>query len=159
MKDEIRFPRARRQDLLIEELAGELLIYDVAKSKAHCLNQSAAAIWKHCDGARSIADLARHLCAGLAQGDGEQLVRLGLERLRRRGLLEDAQPFEGVDLSRRMLIRKLAVAAAAVGIIAPLISTVIAPTPANAASCFPSGAPCISPAACCSRACLAGFCT
>ena len=147
-------PKARDRDLLVEEMAGELLIYDARTDRAHCLNQSAAAIWKNCDGARSITELRSQLFPSLPSDAGEQLVKTGLERLRRRHLLEGEPQAPMVDLSRRSLLRKLALAAAAAGVIAPLISTVVAPTPAYAVSCLTSGASCSSSAQCCSGVCI-----
>jgi hypothetical protein len=151
-------PKARNQDLLVEEMDGELLIYDVRTDRAHCLNQSAAAVWKHCDGARSIAELRSNLFPTLPRDTGEQLVKACLERLRRRHLLEGEPQSPLVDLSRRKLLRKLVLAATAAGVMAPLISTVIAPTPAYAVSCLPFGAPCTSAVECCSNFCSATLC-
>ncbi len=147
-------PKARNKDLLVEELAGELLIYDVRTDRAHCLNQSAAAIWKHCNGTRSVPELRRHLFPALASDTGEHLVKACLERLRRRHLLDGEHQTPLVDLSRREMLRKLVLAATAAGVIAPLISTVIAPTPAYAVSCVLSGQPCSSSGECCSGVCI-----
>src|SRR5579862_8283281 len=91
-KLEAERPTARAKDLLIEEVGGELLVYDTLKNRAHCLNQSAAAVWKHCDGQRTIAELARHLFPGLAPVSGEQVVNLAIERLRKRNLIEGVAP-------------------------------------------------------------------
>jgi hypothetical protein len=149
-------PKARNKDLLVEEMAGELIIYDVLTDKAHCLNPSAAAIWKHCDGDRSVSDLRRELFPAVPAETGEELVKACLERLRRRQLLEDAPEQALVDLSRRALLRKVALGAAAAGVIAPLISSVIAPTPAYAVTCLPSGMACTSSAECCTGVCIRG---
>jgi hypothetical protein len=59
MKRSDRAPQARRSQLVIKELASETLVYDESKHRAHCLNQAAAFVWKHCDGCRSISTLAR----------------------------------------------------------------------------------------------------
>src|SRR5271157_5889818 len=103
----------------------ELLIYDVSSDRAHCLNESAAAIWRHCDGTRSVYKLANHLFPKLQASDATQIVRVGLERLRRRRLIESA-PIESqqVDLSKRQMLKKVAILAAAAGVAAPLISSV-----------------------------------
>lgn len=147
-------PRARKKDLLVEEVAGELLIYDVRNDRAHCLNESAASIWKHCDGNRSVPEMAARLFHRLSSRDGQRLTSLGLERLRRRQLLESAElSLPIIDLSKRQLLKKMAIVATAAGVLAPLISTVIAPTPAYAFSCMPSGIPCSSSLQCCSGLC------
>jgi hypothetical protein len=148
-KTSSKCPAARSKDLLIEEIAGELLVYDVARDRAHCLNPSAAAIWKHCDGNRSTHDLASHLFPSLSRKEGEQLVGLGIERLRRRRLLQEAEGGSPVDLSRRDLVKRIATVAAAAGIMAPLVSSIVAPTPARAVSCAGMGGACVTSVECC----------
>ncbi len=46
-------PVARHKNLIVKELPDETLIYDLDSDKAHCLNQTAALVWKNCDGTRS----------------------------------------------------------------------------------------------------------
>jgi hypothetical protein len=43
-------PQARTEGLTVRELAEETLVYDKERHKAHCLNRTAACVWKHCDG-------------------------------------------------------------------------------------------------------------
>jgi hypothetical protein len=148
-----KHPKARSENLLVEEVAGELLIYDVNNNRAHCLSESAAAIWRHCNGSRSITMLAKHLFPSLAPSDAEQLVGVGVERLRRRRLVESSVTAPSVDLSKRQMLKKVAILAAAAGIVAPLVSTVVAPTAAYAFSCLPRGMPCSSSVQCCSGVC------
>jgi hypothetical protein len=147
----LKYPKARSTALLIEEVADELLVFDVNNNRAHCLNRSAAAIWRHCDGERSIASLANHLFPKLAPTDAERLVSLGVQRLHRRRLLEGSLQQQSIDLSRRHLLKRVAIVAAAAGVAAPLVSTVLAPTSAYAFSCLPSGFPCMTSAQCCPK--------
>jgi hypothetical protein len=58
-------------------------------------------------------------------------------------------------VTRRELIRRLGLAAAAS---LPLVTSIVAPTPAQAASCLPSGQPCTSSLQCCSAVCAGGAC-
>ena len=152
-KLEAERPVARAKNLLIEEIGGELLVYDTIKNRAHCLNESAAAVWKHCDGSRTVSELARQVFPQMSPASGEQVVNLALERLRRRNLLNGDLKQPIVDLSRRQLLRQVGMAAAGLGILAPLVSTVVAPNSAYALSCFPHGMPCSSPTQCCSGLC------
>jgi|SRR5579872_2263061 len=146
-------PKAKSNNLLTEEVADELLVFDVSNNRAHCLNASAAAIWRHCDGTRSVESLASNLFPKLPPSDSARLVAVGIERLRRRRLLEDWPAQATVDLSKRQMLKKVAIVAAAAGVAAPLISTVLAPTSAYAFSCMPSGMPCSASAQCCSGLC------
>lgn len=43
-------PRARSQKLVVQELNGETLVYDLQKHKAYCLNRTASQLWRACDG-------------------------------------------------------------------------------------------------------------
>lgn len=146
-------PKAKTDDLLVEDFGKEVLLYDTRKDRAHSLNESAYAIWKQCDGKHSIADLAHDIYKTLPRSEAETLIQLGLERLRRRGLLEDASGLKAFDLSRRQLLRKLVIGAAAAGLAAPTIASMVAPTPANAFSGLPNGTPCSS-----NSQCQSGFC-
>ena len=51
-----QLPLARRERLLVEELPDEVLVYDLDREKAHCLNRTAALIWNHCDGRTTVED-------------------------------------------------------------------------------------------------------
>jgi hypothetical protein len=78
-------PRARQDGLLEETVGEELLLYDQESHTAHCLSPIAACVWRHCDGERDIAELAR-----LAEAS-ESLVADALHELREKDLL-DAEP-------------------------------------------------------------------
>jgi hypothetical protein len=39
-------PRARRDELVVEELDDETLVYDLERHKARCLNHTAALVWR-----------------------------------------------------------------------------------------------------------------
>ena len=50
-------PKARQEQLIVKELPDELLIYDLKRDKAHCLNETAALVWKNCDGHKTVDQL------------------------------------------------------------------------------------------------------
>ena len=145
-------PRARTAGLLVRELADEALVYDLESHKAICLNRAAHSVWKNCDGRTNIAGLVRRLREESEGPADESVVWLALEQLSRNNLLSERvrRPAELPRMSRRALLRRLGVAAAAS---LPLITSIIAPTAAEAASCLPSGAACTAPAECCSGLC------
>ena len=74
-------PRARKQGLVVTELPDELLVYDLERHKAHCLNPTAALVFKHCDGRRTVEQIARSLSTELDVAADERLVWLSLDRL------------------------------------------------------------------------------
>ncbi len=150
-------PRARSEGLLVRELEGEVLVYDLERHRAVCLNPAAAAVWRRCDGLTDVAGLGRALGEETGGGAGEEVVWLALEQLARDRLIEGrpARPAGSRRVTRRELIRRLGLAAAAT---LPLVTSVVAPTPAQAASCKPPGDPCGSPLECCSGVC-SGTCS
>ena len=60
-------PLARREAIITKEVDGELLVYDVARDKAHCLNATAAAIWQLCDGRTSVSEISAQWAEGSRQ--------------------------------------------------------------------------------------------
>jgi coenzyme PQQ synthesis protein D (PqqD) len=128
----VLMPKARKNQLIIKELPDETLVYDQASDKAHCLNETAAIVWKNCDGKNSIAEITASLGTQAERPVDETLVWLALEQLEKFKLLEDVPTVPRVfaGMSRRHLMRNLGVAAVAL----PMVVSIIAPTPSMAAS-------------------------
>ena len=150
-------PRARKDGLVVRELSGELLVYDRDRNKAHCLNETAAFIWKHCDGKTTISGMRDLLQDHTAMPVDEQVVWYALDQFARDHLLEERvkRPAEIGRLSRRQLIQRIGLAASI-----PLVASVIAPTVFAAASCTQ---PCTVVAQCtipgCQASCTGGHCS
>ena len=119
-----RAPLARTDDLVVEDVDGEVLVYDKRNDQAHCLTREAAMVWRVCDGKASADELATAL-----ELDAER-VRFAIEELDSCGLLDSA-PIPGVT-RREATVRMAKVGGAAAA--APLIYSIMAPTPALAAS-------------------------
>jgi hypothetical protein len=145
---EREYPRARL-DCLTREFGDEVLVYDRERNVGHCLNATAAAAWKLCDGKKNTSELANILTQRLATPVDESVVQLALEELSKaRLLVETEKPFRRT--SRREAIRAIGI----VGAIAlPLVTSLVAPTPARAASCLANGQPCVSNVQCCTGRC------
>lgn len=148
-------PQARINGLVVEELSDEVLVYDVERDRAHCLNLAAANVWKLCDGKTSPAEIATRLGTGLEPSQAQEIVWIALDRLSRAELLDEKIARPATSVSRRAVIKKIAVAAA---VSVPVVTSVIAPTATHAATCRPSGNPCSASAQCCSGVCNAGRC-
>jgi Cys-rich repeat protein len=120
-------PLARTADLTIRKLADEVVAYDSKSHKMHCLNPLSAVLWQHCDGHNDLAALAA--LAGrmlnVPAAEAFPAVKLALEQLQRRNLLESAEPVDlDIDrVSRRRALRKLALLAAL-----PIVMTLKAPS-------------------------------
>jgi len=120
-------PLARREGLLIRELPDELLVYDQADHRAHCLNRTAATVFRHADGTRTAAEIARLVAPEGA--DGEPAVAEALARLAEAGLLERRPPL--ASPSRREALRRVGLGAA---VLLPAVASVVVPSPAEAAA-------------------------
>jgi hypothetical protein len=157
MSKAVRTPKARSEGLVIKKLDRELLVYDLDTHKAHCLNPSAALVWSHCDGRKSVAEITRALSEETNGPFTEEVVRLALSQLERFHLLEKSAvlPKDEVLLSRRELGRRLGLAGVAA---LPFIASIAAPPAAAAATCAGVGVPCLTNSRCCSGLCVSGRC-
>src|SRR4051812_31618787 len=79
-------PCRRTDGLLVERVAGETLVYDVERHRAHCLNRPAALIWSACDGTRDSAAIADEV-AGSWPDVSVEMVEIAVSRLARARLL------------------------------------------------------------------------
>ena len=152
-------PAARSDGLVVEHLAGETLIYDLERNEAHHLNPTAAIVFELCDGRATLHELTDQAAQRLGQPVSAETTQEALNLLAARGLLIDT-PAAQDGVSRREVVRRAAKVAAAAAVAAPLIESIVAPTPAQAQSpgdCLPTGAPCEfnNPQACCSTTCCA----
>ena len=140
-------PRARSAGLVVRDLPGEVVVYDRDSHQAHCLNRTAALVFRNADGRRTVADLARLLAAETGATVDGDVVRATIDRLREACLLEaggdDLDPGAvapagagPVDGSRREMMRRVGLGAAA---LLPLVTSMLVPTPAEAANtCIPA---------------------
>ena len=148
---DISLPKARTENLIVKELPDETLVYDVQTDQAHCLNKSAAWVWKHCDGQRTVAELSEAMAVATENTADESLVWLALDQLDRFNLLTvaPALPAHLAGMSRRQWVRKIGLAAIAL----PMIISISA-QPAHAqASLLPPGRCCGNPTDCASNSC------
>jgi hypothetical protein len=118
-------PVARTEDLLIEEVGGELLVFDLQRDTAHALNEPATKVWRLCDGSRTMPELARD--SGLT----EDAIRLAIVELEEKSLLATPAP---AGVSRRRLLETGVLAGAGLGLGYPVIRSIVAPTSAMASS-------------------------
>ena len=126
-------PVSRSSNIVIQKLAGELLIYDLLDSKAHCLNETSAMIWNLCDGNNSSFEISRKLSEKEKETVSEDFVILAFDQLKKANLFENAQDiptaFDG--MSRRDVIKRVGFASM---IALPIVSSLIAPTAVSAQS-------------------------
>jgi hypothetical protein len=145
-------PRARQDELVVEELQDETLVYDLKSHKARCLNRTAALVWRRCDGRTSVADVAALLQKELEIPADEAVVWMALDRLGRAHLLSEpvALPADKTQYSRREMLRTLR-RVAGISLLLPVIDSIVAPLAAmqassitknDCANCIGIGHPC-----------------
>jgi hypothetical protein len=127
------YPVSRTDDLVIQELKDEILIYDLQINRAFCLNQISALVWNLCDGRKSISEINLVASRKLRLSVSEEIIWLTLEKLSEQNLLVKAvnakHLYHGV--SRREAVKKIGLASA---VSLPLISAITAPRAAQAQS-------------------------
>ena len=74
-------PRARTDRLVTRDLGDELLVYDLERHRAYCLNQMALQVFRLCDGETTIPTMAHRIGNALGNPVDERAIRLGLARL------------------------------------------------------------------------------
>jgi hypothetical protein len=129
-------PLARNEDVLIERLDTDVVVYDQRRDVAYRLNQTAALVWEYADGERTVADLAALLEAEIGDVADEDLVLVSLDQLYDHGLIDsgyDGCDAKEADVTRRRFIRRAGVVGTA-ALALPVIQSIVAPTPAAAAS-------------------------
>lgn len=151
-------PMARTDDLVVEVLPPDTVVYDLKTDRAHGLNRTATLVWQHCDGCTSVGRMAALLAKDLNILENEALVWLTLKRLSKRHLLAEPvdTPSEITPRTRREVIRALGV----IGVL-PVVASIVAPRAAHAQSCSPdcSGQPDCTPCGpSCNRRCCGGRC-
>ena len=144
-------PKARHEQLIVKELPDELLIYDLKHDQAHCLNETAALVWKNCDGHKTVDQLRELMEDNAGSPVPEEMVWLALDQLETFRLLDKAmvKPAQFAGMNRRDMVRRVGFAAIAL----PVILSIVAPTAQAQASGVAPGGCCNSPGQCASGAC------
>ena len=126
-------PAARTAGIVVQDASHEVLVYDMESDKAHCLNQTAASVWKACDGKTSVEDIASILSSNAGVKVSEDMVWLAIDQLNESNLLEASIRTKFAGESRRSVIKKIGFASM---VALPVIASLVAPRSAMAsASC------------------------
>ena len=132
-----RKPTARQEQLIVEEVLDETIIYDLRRNRAHSLNRTAALVWRHCDGRTGVRTLARLLAKELKVPPSEAMVWMALNRLAKARLLDvsPTPPGPSATYSRRAVMRTLG-AVGRVALILPVVHSILTPLAVQAQSCI-----------------------
>ena len=118
-----------------EVLNDEVCLYDRQHRTVHALNPTLARVWQMCDGQTSPADMAEHLRGELAPElnarQADALVWSGLSQLSAAHLLQGELP---PSPRRKPLTRRQMLKVGIAGTLVPVLSSIVAPSPAAAQS-------------------------
>lgn len=135
------YPKARTENLVIHNLPGETLVYDLTTHEAHCLNETAAVIWTDCSGDKSVDEIRVDVGNKLGTVASQEYIDLALTQLHERNLLDPAASNFLEKMNRREVLKKIGIASA---VSLPIITSLVSPTRAYASiTCR-----CASPANC-----------
>lgn len=152
-------PLAQSNDLVLQEIDGEALIYNLNTHKIYNLNKTAYTVWRHCDGKKSTYEIAAQASRDIGADIPHETVVLALATLHSQELLVDTpipQDTREQMRSRRELIKRAGLSAA-VALPAVLIATM--PKAAHAQSGKPIGASCTLDTECQSTCCFNNVCS
>lgn len=154
--DSLRF---QQKKLIAKTIENELLLFECESNTAHCLNEMAAEIWTACEQQKTAAEVTEFLRLRTPELQ-DQVVFECLEQMADGGLLEEIHP-DNVCVQRRELIRCAGLVAAA--LLPIVITSVVIPPAAEAASCAQLGQACSPTHPCCpggiiTVGCVGGIC-
>ena len=154
---------SRKNDLVVQEMDGEVLIYDLSENKAFCLNETSALVWQACDGNKSAAEISEFISQKLNSPANEDLVWFAIDQLKKEKLIENGDNLfdHFAGMSRRNVIKKVGLGTM---IALPIVAGIVAPTsisaqsecaPGCTAQNLPANSPCTCNCECGSACCMA----
>jgi hypothetical protein len=157
------YPEAVSENLIIQELKNELLVYNLKTHRAMSLNETVACVWQLCDGKKSLSEIEVLASRRLETPLPKEAILLSISELDRNNLLiptASSKTEENIpEISRRQMIRRVALTSA---VAIPVITALTAPRAADAQSGpakLADNQSCTADAECQSDCCLANICS
>ena len=144
-----KLPQAHNENMVVQHLNDEVLIYNLQTNKAVCLNSTSAIVFNNCDGKTTFDELKSKYKFN------DDLIYFTLDKLDENNLLDNYRTGEHfAGLSRREVIKRVGMGSL---IALPVISGLVAPSAAFAASGGQAnGTTCTNPNG---SQCQSGICT
>ena len=102
-------PHARKTGVVVEEVEGEVLVYDLARNQGHCLGGITALVWRFANGQLTVEAILDRVRESSASDVTEDAVWSALESLFEAHLL--VEPIAGPSLafiqSHREMMRRI----------------------------------------------------
>ena len=144
--------KARKEDLVVQKTADEVLVYDLKTNKAVCLNETSALIWENCNGKNSLQDLSAIINKEFGEPVNDDFIKLAIEQLKKENLIENSNDliidFKGI--SRRKIIKKVGFMSL---VALPLVFSINVPKAYAQGSLLAFGEPCTASTQCQSGCC------
>lgn len=122
-------PLARSTDLNVTSTGQETLIYDKRTDKAYVLSPAAAAVWRACNGKRTVQEIASYLSQDTSTDEQTVWYALGQMQDLLQAPVEVPHDLQGI--SRRQFLQRAGfIAVASI----PVVVSIVAPPPAHAQS-------------------------
>jgi hypothetical protein len=127
---EVLAPRARQSGLIVRDLEDEVLVYDLERNQAHCLNRTAGLVFRYCDGITTIGELVELVRTHIGPDADEQTVWHALLKLGKDNLLQEQVSWVAKPgMTRRELMQRAGIAVAAA-----TVTSIVVPSATHAAS-------------------------
>jgi hypothetical protein len=128
-------PRRIKEQISVQTVAAETLVYDERRHMAFCLNRSCSTIWRLATGVHTIGAISQAASIELGAPISEEFVSFAVVEMRRDGLIEPSCAAVAAEpVSRRVLLQRLGAGGA---MLLPAVAAILAPTAAQAYSgCF-----------------------
>ena len=119
-------PKSQQNEIVVQVMEYEILVYDLRSNKALCLNETSALVWQMCDGKTSVSEIAEKIGKEINQSMSNESIWLAIDQLRKENLLTNGDEIEShfAGLSRREVIRKVGFASL---VALPIVSSIVAP--------------------------------
>ena len=117
-------PPARTENIVVQNLESETLIYNLDTNKVFCLNETSALVYQACNGKTDFEDFKNN------HKLTDEVIFLALDLLKKESLLEERFVSPLAGMKRREVIKKIGLTSV---IALPIISSLMAPTSAMAA--------------------------
>ncbi len=83
-------PKRRDEGLIVREVEGEVIVYDLDRHEAHCLNPEAVRLWNACDGSNNGQEILHLLYGDQPEQVHEAAFLVGLQQLQGQGYFESS---------------------------------------------------------------------
>lgn len=128
-----KLPQSKTDNIVVQNLENETLIYNLETNKVFCLNETSALVYQACNGQTNFEEIKNK------HNLPDEIVFLALDLLKKENLLEESFISPLAGMKRREVIKKIGLTSM---IALPIISSLMAPTAIMAAaSCGGTSAP------------------